>query len=115
MYKELCVALGVVGVTGLASIVVAPVPVAVRDAFQARVDYDEPTSAPRAYELSRRNIMSDDTKRSGSPDSRRINIDQEHEVRYWTREMNVSSDELREAVQAAGTSVEAVRNYLKKK
>src|SRR5262245_6433309 len=101
MYKELCVALGVVGVTGLASIVVVPVPVAVRDGALARVDYDESASASRAYELSRRNIMSDDTKRSGSPDSRRINVDQEHEVRYWTREMNVSPDELREAVQAA--------------
>jgi hypothetical protein len=59
--------------------------------------------------------MSDDTRRTGSPDSRRINIDQEHEVRYWTREMNVSADELRQAVQAAGTSVEAVRDYLRNK
>ena len=115
MYKELCVALGVVGVTGLASIVVAPGSLAVREASPSGVDYDEPAAVPRAYPFSRKNIMSDDTKRSGSPDSRRINIDQEHEVRYWTREMNVSADQLREAVQAAGTSVEAVRNYLKKK
>jgi hypothetical protein len=59
--------------------------------------------------------MTDDRKRSGPPDSRRINLDQDYEVRYWTKELNVSTERLREAVKAAGTSVEAVRQYLKDK
>jgi hypothetical protein len=56
--------------------------------------------------------MADNTQRSGSPDSRRINMDQEHEVRYWTKELGVTPERLREAVQAAGTSVDAVKKHL---
>ena len=41
--------------------------------------------------------------------------EQDYEVRYWTQELNVSTERLREAVKAAGTSVEAVRQYLKDK
>jgi len=59
--------------------------------------------------------MSDDTKRPGSPDSKRINVEQEHEVRYWSAALNVTPDRLREAVKAAGTSAEAVRKYLANK
>lgn len=58
--------------------------------------------------------MADNTRQSGSPDSKRINVEQEHELRYWTKELNVTPERLREAVKAAGTSVEAVRTYLKK-
>jgi hypothetical protein len=56
--------------------------------------------------------MADNTQRTGSPDSRRINLGQEHEVRYWAKEFGVTPEKLREAVQAAGTSVEAVRRHL---
>jgi hypothetical protein len=59
--------------------------------------------------------MADDTNRTGSPDSRRINLQQEHEVRYWCEALSVTPTRLREAVQAAGTSVEAVRRYLRNK
>jgi hypothetical protein len=59
--------------------------------------------------------MSDDTKRAGQPDSRRINIDQEYEVRYWSGELNVAPEKLREAVKAVGTSAQAVRKYLKER
>lgn len=56
--------------------------------------------------------MADNPQRTGSPDSRRINVNQEHELRYWAKELGVTPDRLREAVQAAGTSVEAVRKHL---
>lgn len=59
--------------------------------------------------------MVDNTKRGGPPDSRRINIDQEYEVRYWASELNVSPEKLRDAVKAVGTSAEAVRKYLKER
>jgi len=57
--------------------------------------------------------MTDNTQRTGSPDSRRINMDQEHEVRYWTNELACTKEQLREAVKAAGTSVASVRSHLK--
>ena len=60
-------------------------------------------------------VMTDDTHRPGPPDSRRINVNQEYELRYWTSELNVSAERLREAVKAVGVSVEAVRKYLKSK
>jgi Protein of unknown function (DUF3606) len=56
--------------------------------------------------------MADNPQRAGSPDMRQINIDQEHEVRYWTKVLGIKPERLREAVKAAGTSVEAVRKYL---
>jgi hypothetical protein len=34
------------------------------------------------------------------------------EVQYWTRELGVSEDELREIIQQAGNSVAAVRQQL---
>jgi len=57
--------------------------------------------------------MADNTQRAGSPDTRQINIDQEREVRYWTKVLGIKPERLREAVKAAGTSVVAVRKYLK--
>jgi hypothetical protein len=56
--------------------------------------------------------MADNTQRTGSPDSKRINLEQDYEVRYWSKELGVTPERLREAVKAAGTSVEAVRKHL---
>ena len=56
--------------------------------------------------------MADNTQRAGSPDMRRINIDEEREVRYWTKVLGIKPERLREAVKAVGTSVEAVRKHL---
>jgi hypothetical protein len=47
-----------------------------------------------------------------TPDTRRIDIDQEHDVRYWTKVLGIKPERLREVVQTAGTSVEAVRKHL---
>lgn len=56
--------------------------------------------------------MANDTQRAGSPDTRQIDIDKEHDVRYWTKVLGIKPERLREAVKAAGTSIEAVRKYL---
>ncbi|KQV55782.1 MULTISPECIES: DUF3606 domain-containing protein [unclassified Caulobacter] len=60
--------------------------------------------------------MSEDqavTARQGTPnDAARIDLGAAAEVRYWTRELGVSEDILREAVDHAGPEVEAVRHYL---
>ena len=56
--------------------------------------------------------MSDDLKNRGEPDRSRINMGEAHEVRYWTKELGVTADELLQATKAAGTSAAAVRQYL---
>ena len=56
--------------------------------------------------------MADDTSvRSGS-DCNKINTSQDHEVRYWAKELGVSPEELRAAVQAVGPSADKVRSYV---
>ena len=56
--------------------------------------------------------MSDDLKDRGEPDRSRIALGEEHEVKYWTKRFGVSEDRLRQAVEAAGNSVDAVEKWL---
>jgi len=59
--------------------------------------------------------MSDDTKLRGGQDRTHINLEQDHEVRYWTKELGVTAEQLREAVKRAGSSTVAkVRQALKR-
>jgi hypothetical protein len=58
-------------------------------------------------------IMDNKTK-TGSPDSRRINMEEDYEVEYWTTILDVTRAKLKAAVNAVGTSAAAVRKYLKK-
>ncbi|MCP2518649.1 hypothetical protein D3C87_1121240 [compost metagenome] len=57
--------------------------------------------------------MSDDLKNRGAQDRSRINVNEAHELRYWTNELGVSDEQLRKAVQAVGVSATAVREHLK--
>jgi hypothetical protein len=57
--------------------------------------------------------MTDSTERRGAGDRTRVNMDQEHEVRYWTRKFNVSREALQKAVDAAGPMVSAVELELR--
>ena len=56
--------------------------------------------------------MADDLKDRGAQDRARINVNEAHEVRYWTEALNVSEAQLRAAVSAVGVSAEAVRQFL---
>jgi Protein of unknown function (DUF3606) len=58
--------------------------------------------------------MSDNLQNRGAQDRSRINVNEPWELRYWTKELGLSEDELREAVKAAGTSASAVRQHLGK-
>jgi Protein of unknown function (DUF3606). len=58
--------------------------------------------------------MSDDRNNPGRPDRDRINLNEDYEVRYWTGALGVSEQELRDAVQAVGSTAEAVRRHLGK-
>jgi hypothetical protein len=59
-------------------------------------------------------MMSDDEKNRGAQDRARINLSEQHEVRYWTRALGVSTEELTAVVYKVGNSVEAVRRELRK-
>ena len=56
--------------------------------------------------------MSDDKTKRGSPDRDRIDMNDEDEVRNWTKSLGVSKEELQRAVQAAGNQADKVREFL---
>ena len=57
--------------------------------------------------------MVDDKKKKGSPDHKRINVDEPYELRDWSKRLGVSEQKLRETVQRVGTSAEAVKDRLR--
>ncbi len=58
--------------------------------------------------------MADDLKKTGKQDDERINVDQDHELSYWSEKLGVSRDQLRKAVQAAGPMVKDVQRHLRR-
>ncbi len=58
--------------------------------------------------------MSDDRTKRGLADRTRINVHESWELEYWCKELSVTPEKLREAVQAVGVMVAAVRRYLGK-
>lgn len=58
--------------------------------------------------------MSDNLQKAGPQDRSRINVNERWELDYWTRELGVTDEQLREAVKAVGPSAQAVRSHLKK-
>ena len=57
--------------------------------------------------------MADNLKDRGPQDRSRINTSEEWEVRYWTKELGVTEEELRKLVDKVGSSADAVRKQLK--
>jgi hypothetical protein len=49
----------------------------------------------------------------GEPDRSRINVNQDHELRYWMASLDVTEDELRAAVRVVGASADELREYLR--
>lgn len=56
--------------------------------------------------------MADDLSQRQPQDRQHMNVNEEWELRYWSKEMGGTPDELREAVKAVGVSVSAVRTHL---
>lgn len=56
--------------------------------------------------------MDDNRTRRATRDSTRIKISQERELRYWTQELGVDEEALKEAVQAVGPMVDDVMLHL---
>lgn len=57
--------------------------------------------------------MADDLKERGGEDRRRINVNQDYEVRDWAEKFGVSQDELRRAVAEVGDRVADVEDRLR--
>jgi len=60
------------------------------------------------------NAMADDRSKRGPADRRRINMNEDYEVRYWTETLGVSKEELAKTVVRVGPSADAVRRELGK-
>lgn len=58
--------------------------------------------------------MSYNKSKTGSPDRDRINLSEDYEVQYWTKELGISEKELRDVIQAVGNTSKAVREHLGK-
>jgi Protein of unknown function (DUF3606) len=54
----------------------------------------------------------DDLNKKGAGDRSKINMHEDYEVKYWTKQLGVSRDELEEAVDKVGNSAAAVRKEL---
>jgi len=57
--------------------------------------------------------MPDDKSRVGGQDRKRIDLDEEYEVRDWSKRFGVSADQLRAAVRAVGDKADDVERHLK--
>lgn len=57
--------------------------------------------------------MADDLSNRGPQDRSRVNLSEGYEVRYWTQKFGVSEEQLRKAVEKAGSSADAVEKALK--
>lgn len=57
--------------------------------------------------------MSDDLTKKRPQDASKINLGQQWEIDYWTKTLNTTELTLRFAVLKVGTSVAAVKEYLK--
>lgn len=56
--------------------------------------------------------MADNLNDRGTPDRNLINLDEEWEVAYWTKELGVPESDIAEAVKIVGNSAEKVRAHL---
>ena len=53
-----------------------------------------------------------DTNARGPQDRSRINVNQDHELKYWCKRFGVSAERLKEIVSRVGVSVKAVEKQL---
>ena len=56
--------------------------------------------------------MADDPNDRGPIDRTRINVHEAHELRYWSKALDVTEEQLRAAVAQVGVMVDAVRVHL---
>jgi hypothetical protein len=57
--------------------------------------------------------MPDNLQSRHGQDRRRINVNEDYELRDWSKKFGVSQEELKEAVQAVGDQADKVEAHLK--
>lgn len=57
--------------------------------------------------------MSDDLSKRGGSDRKRIDINQDHELRSWAEKFGVSREQIQQAVRAVGDRADDVEMHLK--
>jgi len=57
--------------------------------------------------------MSDDLNKRNGQDRERINVNEDYELRSWSKKFNVTPDQLKQAVQTVGDRAAAVERHLK--
>jgi hypothetical protein len=57
--------------------------------------------------------MSDDLKNRGGQDRKRIDANQDYELRDWSKKFGVQPEQLKEAIKAVGDQADRVEEYLK--
>lgn len=57
--------------------------------------------------------MSDSTEQRGGQDRKRINVNQDYELRDWSKKFNVTPERLKQVVKKVGDRAEAVERELK--
>ena len=72
------------------------------------------TTKPDSFSSINGRIMSDDRTNRGAADRSRVNINEDYELRDWSKRLGVSPEELKKAVQKVGTSAKAIRKHLGK-
>ncbi len=56
--------------------------------------------------------MADDLTKKGAADAQRINVNEGHELVYWTKALAVTPEALKFAVKEAGPMASDVRKFL---
>lgn len=57
--------------------------------------------------------MTDNRQERGPQDRSRINVNEDYELQYWSKEFDVSPEQLIKAVESVGVSADKVRAHLK--
>ena len=58
--------------------------------------------------------MPDDKSKRGAQDRKRINVNEDYELRYWTEKFGVSAEDLKRAVERVGPMADDVARALGK-
>lgn len=69
--------------------------------------------APPSFIRKHHQVMADNLTNRGPQDRSRINVNQAHEVRYWTQELRCTEAQLRQAVKQVGVLAADVRAHLR--
>ncbi len=57
--------------------------------------------------------MPDDKSKPGGQDRTRINVNEDYELRDWSKKLGVTPEELKAAVKSVGNQASAVEKHLK--